>query len=85
MPLRRRADAGSGVLATVPPGLPVRLTAVRLGPADRLRLAQLGLRPGAVVTVRQRMAGGARLLGLGTSRIAIDPRTARALAVEDLA
>jgi len=84
MPLRRRADAGGGGLAAVRPPSVVRLTAVALGPADRLRLAELGLRPGAVVTVRRRMAGGARLLGLGTSRIAVDPRIARALAVEDL-
>jgi ferrous iron transport protein A len=83
MPLRRRADRSSGGLAGARPGVPVRLTAVRLEPADRLRLAELGLRPGAVVTVLRRMAGGARLIALGTSRIAVDPRTARALAVED--
>lgn len=80
MHLRRRASG----LAGVELGVPRRLAAVQLRAADRLRLAELGLRPGAVVTVLARMAGNGRLVALGTSRIAVDSATARALLVEEL-
>jgi len=75
---RRRAD---GLNAT-PVGCTVTLTAVGLAAAERLRLAELGLRAGAVITVLARTAGGGRLLGIGTSRIAVDRATAQLLAVE---
>lgn len=79
MHLRRRASG----LAGVELGVPLRLAAVHLRAPDRLRLAELGLRPGAVVTVLSRVAGNGRLLALGPSRIAVDFATARALVVED--
>lgn len=65
-------------------GASVRLTGLDVGARDRLRLAELGLRVGAVVTVVSRTAGGGRLVGLGTSRIALDRATTRRLAVEAL-
>jgi len=82
---RRRFPDGAAGLAGAPIGVPVRLAAVDLPPSHRLRLAQLGLRPGAVVTVLHRMAGGARLVALGSSRVAVDPATARAVTVDALA
>ena len=48
---------------------------------QRRRLAEFGLRPGGLVTVLARTAGGGRLVGLGTSRIALDAETARSLAI----
>lgn len=60
----------------------VRLTGVNVSARDRLRLAELGLRVGAVVTVVSRTAGGGRVVGLGTSRIALDRTTSCRLAVE---
>ena len=62
--------------------MPLRLAAVSISGAERLRLAELGLRVGAVLTVLSRTTGGGRLLGVGTSRIAVDRATARALEAE---
>jgi ferrous iron transport protein A len=44
-----------------------------------LRLAQLGLRAGAGVTVLARTAGGGRLVGVGTTRIGLDHDTSKRL------
>ena len=49
---------------------------------QRRRLAELGLRPGQEVTVSQRAVGGARVLSVHGSRIAVDARTAAALRVQ---
>lgn len=45
------------------------------------RLRELGLRPGASVTVGQRTAGGGRVVICGTARYAIDAATLRAIEV----
>ena len=78
MLLRRRP---TGLIASAV-GATVRLTGIDIGAAERLRLAQLGLRPGALFTILARTSGGGRLIALGTSRIALDRSTARRLAVE---
>lgn len=78
MPFRRRHTG----LAAAELGVPLRVAAVGVTGPERLRLAELGLRPGAVVTVLARLSGGGRLVGLGSGRIAVDPRTARALSVQ---
>ncbi len=46
---------------------------------QRSRLAELGLRAGEQVTLTQRAVGGARILAVHGSRIAVDARTARGL------
>ena len=72
------------VLAGVPVGRTVVLAGSREGAATHghtRRLCQLGLRPGAHVSVIRRTVGGGRLLGLGEARVAVDRATARALAV----
>jgi ferrous iron transport protein A len=79
---RRRAPERRTGLAGSPVGAVVRLTGLHLAARDRLRLAELGLRPGAAVTVLARTAGDGRVVGLGTSRIALDHATACRLAVE---
>ena len=43
---------------------------------QRIRLAELGLRPGQPVTLLQRGVGGARVVSVADSRIALDSRTA---------
>ena len=63
-------------------GVPLRLAGVSVTGAERLRLAELGLRVGAVLTVLSRTTGGGRLIGIGTGRIAVDRSTARALEAE---
>lgn len=62
-------------------GVPVTLVAVDSPEPVRRRMAEMGLRVGARVTVIQRTAGGGRLLGVAGSRIAVDRGTARAMAV----
>jgi ferrous iron transport protein A len=53
------------------------------GPGQaRLRLAELGIRPGEDVLVIQRTAGGGRILGVGDCRIAVDRPTARSITIE---
>ena len=44
--------------------------------AQRIRLAELGMRPGQPVTLVQRGVGGARIVSVSDSRIALDSRTA---------
>ena len=68
-------------LNQVPVGAVARLTDTALHSGSR-RLAELGLRPGADVTVMRRTAGGGRLLAVGHARMAVDAGTLRSLSVE---
>lgn len=58
-------------LATAPCGIPLILGSAALPASRRLRLAELGLRPGVTVTVLRRTVGGGRILGIGDARIAL--------------
>lgn len=51
----------------------------------RRRLVEMGLRPGEQVTVVQRAVGGARVVAVHGSRIALDGRTAAHLPLQDTA
>jgi ferrous iron transport protein A len=66
-------------LASVPLGTVGALALGSLPRTAGLRLAQLGLRAGAGVTVLARTAGGGRLVGIGTTRIGLDRQTSRQL------
>jgi Fe2+ transport system protein FeoA len=77
--LRPRPRDGLSATAV---GVTVRLTDVDLPVAERLRLAEFGLRPGAVVTVLARTSGDGRLIGVGHSRIALDRHTAARMTVD---
>ena len=68
-------------LNQVPVGAAARLTDTSAHPGSG-RLAALGLRPGAEVSVLRRTSGGGRLLGIGPSRFAVDQATLAALVVE---
>ncbi|MDQ5973642.1 MAG: ferrous iron transport protein [Actinomycetota bacterium] len=52
-----------------------------VGLTQRLRLAELGIRAGETVHVVQRSVGGARVVSVRDSRIALDSATARQLPV----
>ena len=52
-----------------------------LDAAQRRRLAELGLRPGQEVTISQHAVGGARVVAVHGSRIALDAQTASAIRV----
>jgi len=58
-------------LASAPFGVPLLLEQAALPAPRRLRLAELGLRPGATVTVLRRTAGGGRIVGVGDARVAV--------------
>jgi ferrous iron transport protein A len=66
-------------LASAPLGVTGLLALGSLPRDSGLRLAQLGLRAGAGVTVLARTAGGGRLVGVGTTRIGLDRDTSRQL------
>ena len=81
--MHRAARPATDRLAGANVGATVRLSSVDLAePAQRRRLAEFGLRPGALVTVLARTAGGGRLIGLGASRIVLDASTAARLSVD---
>ncbi len=50
--------------------------------AGRLRLRELGLRPGTRIQVRHATPFGGRIVQIGSRRIALDAATARAVQVE---
>jgi Fe2+ transport system protein FeoA len=69
-------------LASAPVGTTGVLALGSLPRGSGLRLAQLGLRAGAGVTVLARTAGGGRLVGVGTTRIGLDRDTSRQLELQ---
>jgi len=68
-------------LDDVPAGLPVVVQQPLLGPAYTRRLAELGIRRGALVSVLMRTVGGASVVTVDNSRIALDSRTMRQIPV----
>lgn len=50
--------------------------------ALHVRMASMGLRPGALVTVVSRGASGSRLVRVGDARLSVARELARAIAVE---
>lgn len=68
-------------LADVPVGGVATLAGPASGAAQRRRLAEFGLRPGARVRVLMRTAGGGRVLGVEAARIAVDRVTLAELVV----
>lgn len=66
-------------LVDVPVAAQVRLDTSGCAPSCRLRMAELGLRAGSVVTVVGRSSGGGRVMQLGMARVAVDRSTACAL------
>ena len=79
------APTATCALGDVSPGSAVQVLRVDADAATRLRLAQFGVRPGVTVAVLSRTSGGGRLLGLGSSRIALDRATVSRLHVAERA
>ncbi len=79
VPSGRAGEIRVQPLAAATPGTSGRLGLGRVGARNGLRLAQLGLRAGAEVTVLSRTAGGGRLVGVGTARVGLDRETSRGL------
>lgn len=68
-------------LADVTVGGRATVTVTTTAPALVRRLAELGIRRGASLTVVQRTAGGGRVIDTGTARYAVDHRTLCAIGV----
>ena len=63
-------------------GLTVRVVEVDVAPDIRLRLREIGLRPGTLARVTHTGAFGGRVIGLGADRFAVDAATCRRIEVE---
>lgn len=72
-------------LAKCPTRVKVRLTDVPVPRTNQLRIAELGVRIGAVVTVVQRAGFGGVILNIAGSRVALDHRSAKAIRAEVVA
>lgn len=64
------------------PGAQLRVTGVRLNPADAFRLKEMGIRLGTVARVTQHAAFGGRVIAVAGSRYALDRETAALIDVE---
>ncbi len=70
------------LLSALPPGVKAHVRAVSTESGAVLRLREMGLRPGALVRMAGRGAGGSRIVTIGAARIAIDGATAALIDVE---
>ncbi len=68
-------------LADLAVGDSAQLAEPLVPPAQRMRLAELGLRPGQTVRIAQRSVAGARVIAVGGSRIALDAATVALLPI----
>lgn len=68
-------------LRDLAPGATGAVTAVTVPDPYRRRLAELGVRPGACVTLLRRTAGRGVVVGVAGARLALDRATAAAVRV----
>lgn len=64
-------------------GTPVVLGQPDVPAALRLRLAEIGIRRGQVVSTMRRTTGGGRIVAVGRARIALDRATCRSILIAD--
>ncbi len=70
------------LLSALAPGSAGRVRAVSTDSAVVLRLREMGVRPGVLVRVAGHGAGGARIVTIGATRLAIDATTAALIEVK---
>ncbi|MCC2313890.1 FeoA family protein [Cellulomonas xiejunii] len=68
-------------LSSVPTGGFARVLSVDLDEGPRVRLRELGVRPGGELRVTQRGAFGGLVVGVGADRFAVDASTAASIRV----
>ncbi len=78
---RSPAPAAAGSLIDVPVGARAVIGAHTSGAPASRRLRELGLRPGACVTVVQKTSGGGRVVRVGNTRYALGAPALRSIAV----
>ena len=71
-------------LADLPRGARAHIRAVSAESDTALRLREMGLRPGTLVSVVGIAAAGARIVAIRAARIAIDASTAAAVEVDPI-
>ena len=69
-------------LSACPTNTRARLTHIGVEDAHRLRLEELGMRPGAAFRLTTRAAFGGIVINIAGTRIAVDHRSARLIDVE---
>ncbi len=69
-------------LDDAPTGVPARVGSTDVEPLLARRLAELGIRPGSVVTPLHRTAGGGRMLAVADTRLALARTVLRRVAVD---
>ncbi|UZN03994.1 FeoA family protein [Cellulomonas sp. S1-8] len=69
-------------LSGVPTGGSARVVAIDLDDGPRVRLRELGLRPGGDLRVTHRGAFGGLVVAVGADRFAVDARTASHVRVD---
>lgn len=80
--MSKPTSTATATLADTPVGTRATVVSSTADPALVRRLAELGLRPGALLTVVQRTAGGGRVVDTGSARYAIDNRTLHHIGVK---
>jgi ferrous iron transport protein A len=70
-------------LDDAPAGTPVVIGRPEAEPDRCLRMAQVGLRPGAHVVPLHRTVGGGRIIGVGDARVAVGRAVLRSVPVID--
>lgn len=69
-------------LSACPTGSRARLSTIDVDPSYRLRLEELGMRPGAEFRLANRAAFGGVVINIAGTRIAVDRRSARRIEVD---
>lgn len=69
-------------LKRVPRAGRARITNMNMAPCHLLRLSELGLRPGAELSVVNRGAFGGMVINVAGTRLALDGRSAREIEVQ---
>lgn len=72
---RSTTDPSTVTLAEIPVGDRALVVSTSTAPDLNRRLAELGIRPGASLTIAQRTSGGGRVIDIGSARYAIDRTT----------
>lgn len=70
------------LLAKCPKHVRARLVEINVDPAYRLRLQELGLRPGVEFFLTNRAAFGGVVINIAGTRVAVDRRSASKIVVE---
>ena len=78
-------NLGDMQLSQFPLRTRARLGNMEVSPEHRLRLYELGVRPGSEFFIVHKAAFGGLVVNIAGARVAVDRRSARAIEVEEIA